>query len=286
MAGAAYGLPRLSRDTPTDKLQCGDYRKAWRGCRCDDCRAAAVQYRKTMQYLADTGVATTYPIAPVQQHIERLQAGGMSDRQVAFNAALDRSTVSKIRVASSTARVHRQTAAAILAIPVGTPPDDDDLVPACGANRRLQALRLRGWSKDVICAETQMSRPALDDKLARPRKRLRMHMDRAVRDAYERLSVRNAIDECGLNVASRARIAAVAHGWLPLWVWCDPDDPGSGTSVIDRAPRMLYVVDTTCWMAAVGASRREIEAMCGTDWRSVHRFFQRAGVDIPEVRGA
>jgi len=285
MTGAAYGLPRLSRDIPTDKLECGDYRKAWRGCKCEACRQAAARYRLELLKRAARGAQNTYPVAPVQAHIERLRAAGMNDRQIGYHALVDRSTVAKIRTAPATIRVHHHTAASIMSIPVTVPPESDDLVQACGANRRLQALRLRGWSKAVICAETEMRRPALDDKLARPRKRLRLHMDRAIRGAYDRLSTRSAVVECGMESASRSRIAAVRHGWLPLWVWCDADDPESGTRAIDRAPRMLYVVDTACWMADSGAGRREIEAMCGTDWRSIHRFFLRAGIDVPEVRG-
>lgn len=284
MAGAAYGLPRLSRDTPTDALKCGDYRKAWRGCACDDCMAAASRYRSVLISRSRQGIQQSHPVEPVQEHIERLRAAGMNDRQVAWHAALDRSTVAKVRIAAPGTRVHNNTAASILAIPLSTPPGDDDLVSACGANRRLQALRVRGWTKAVVCAETGMRPPALDDKLARPRKRLRLSMDRSVRQAYDRLSTRSAIAECGLNAASRSRIAAVAHGWLPLWVWSDPDAEDSDKRVIERAPRMLYVVDTTCWMAEVGADRREIEVACGTDWRSVHRFFDRAGVRLPEVR--
>jgi len=115
-----------------------------RGCRLPECKAADYRYMSALRLDHHRGQRRRTDATQTRHHIERLQAAGWTQVQVARAADLCERTVGDIVQGAPT--ISNQTAYAILSIPIGPAPLEGSEVDATGSMRRIQALVAIGWS--------------------------------------------------------------------------------------------------------------------------------------------
>lgn len=97
----------------------------------------------------------------------------------------------------------------------------DVWVPAVGAQRRLQALAVMGWSADVIAEKIGSHYRPLMKIRAGERKRVRLSNHRRIAAVFEVLAMKEAPGQSGLVARGYAR----ERGWVPPLSWTDIDNP-------------------------------------------------------------
>jgi len=198
-------------------------------CRCRACRDAHLDYRRARARAQTYGTwGGLVPAAPVRAHLAALAAAGIAPTAAARRAGVGAdAAVDAAR--GRRARVRASTAAALLAVPAV--PAGEDLVPATGTRRRLEALAARGWSQARLAAETGLSAHGLVLVLGAAAPRVRARTAAAVAAAYDRLwaAAPPAGTPQARAAASRARDLAAARGWAPPLAWDDTDldDPAA-----------------------------------------------------------
>ena len=115
-----------------------------RGCRRPECKAADYRYMSALRLDHHRGQRRRTDATQTRHHIERLQAVGWAQVQIARAAGLCDRTVGDIVQGAAT--ISNQTAYAILSIPIGPAPLEGREVDATGSMRRIQALVAIGWS--------------------------------------------------------------------------------------------------------------------------------------------
>ncbi len=127
------------------------------GCSCLECCDAWAEYQR--EWKRDG--ARLVDAAPVRSHIRELMHNGWRTRGIAEQAWVSYNTVRYCRTGRRTA-IHRDSAAAILSLPLQTPfpTDSTALVPARSTLRLIERLR-RTHSLDEIAAAAGVSRKSL-----------------------------------------------------------------------------------------------------------------------------
>jgi hypothetical protein len=115
-----------------------------RGCRHPECTTANYRYMSALRLDHHRGQRRRTDATQTRHHLERLQAAGWAQVQIARAAGLCERTVGDIIQGAPT--ISNQTAYAILNIPIGPAPLEGREVDATGSMRRIQALVAIGWS--------------------------------------------------------------------------------------------------------------------------------------------
>lgn len=182
------------------------------GCRCDICKAANT--RRMKQYRL-SGVKSISPEL-VRKHVNRLIRSGMSQPDIARQAAVSLSTINRIVYPHmGLQRVLKRTAARILAIQPR--PTDTKTVDAEPARRRLKALACMGWRQEVIADQAGVSIALVNAVTAGRRNRITNNCDQRIRAVYERLSMVH-------GPHARSAKHALRQRWIPPLGWDDIDD--------------------------------------------------------------
>jgi len=164
-----------------------------------------------------------------REHVKEYMAEGYPLYAIAGASGL---AVTKVRLlvyglpsagAAPTQRLRAADARAILA--AGRPwrdMPDRALVPAVGAQRRVQALACIGWPSTHIAERVGTTQSHMSG-LAK-RRRITASMARAIADVYDELAMRPAPDG---PYTRKLRTYAKKHGWAPPLAWDDEtiDDP-------------------------------------------------------------
>ena len=195
--------------------RCLAHRYAY-GTGCPDCQ----RYRRILT--ARRSRAKAYGIwhpwgdlDATRAHIEELRADGMSMRQIARMAGVDKNTVRDI---SNGMRytVSATTTAQIRAVTLADP----DRVDLTGTTRRLQALACAGYSAQTIAQMLGVSKNSLSRWINATQPTLRRVFREQIRQLYMQLW-----DTVGPD--GYAATAATTAGWHPFEAWTDMtiDDP-------------------------------------------------------------
>ncbi|WGV35914.1 helix-turn-helix DNA-binding domain protein [Streptomyces phage Frankenweenie] len=197
---------------------CGRY-----GCERTECKEAYYRSQKLSRIGQERGESARVPADEARAHGKLLTEAGMFVTDIARLAGVSRSIVGQV-ISGRVARIHRDTAAAILGVPV--PRKEfvgcDGIVPALTAQRRIRALSRRGFSLKVMAREMNASVFTIDSIRNGNRVRIRASMDQAIHAAYNRLW---NVDPLSLGVTpggvTQARNWAIEQEWPPPAAWDD-----------------------------------------------------------------
>ncbi|MEW2415343.1 helix-turn-helix domain-containing protein [Streptomyces sp. NPDC046866] len=241
-------------------------------CHCPTCVKGWTKAGQRRLLARIEGRPATIPSDKVTSHILKLQASGMSIRQIAAAADSDPTTV-RYHAERRLPRIRRATAAKILAVQ----PDrfaGDSWVPAFASQRRCRALYAAGHGSHCIAAADPGLRPrTVEHLVSGSRQFITAANDRAVTRAYQLLSTRTGQSQRAIN---RAR----TEGWLgPAW-W-DDDEFGNPTyePEVSDVPRYVAHVENCLELEQQGYSREQIAERLGitrdTLQRALYCYRQR-----------
>jgi hypothetical protein len=210
---------------PADAFEHGDPRRYRRGCRCRPCTDGVTAEVRRGRYLRATGRGQLTTPDRAAQHIERLRAAGMPDRDIRTDALLSEAVL--YRVIRREGPIRRTTELRILAVkPRATElPGSGSHVPGLGTTRRLRALAADGWTATALAERCGRHKQFIvylqnqDDTLT---------VRRWVADYVTRLYTELAglkPEEHGIapHIVQRTRDRAAAKGWTGTAYW-DPED--------------------------------------------------------------
>lgn len=203
-------------------------------CRCAPCVEAKSARGKTVrrQKAYGTYQSPYVAVAPALEHIQTLLASGLGCRAIARLSGTTEGRIFRIAYGDTKtnprlarpATIRREAAARILAVK----PDlsllgPNVMIPALGAQRRIEALMTLGWTRGYIANQVGMLRTNLSRYQTRPLITVRHHRD--IADLYERLWDKDPI-EAGLlaSAVSAAKNYARARRWVPPLGWDDIDN--------------------------------------------------------------
>lgn len=250
----------------------------------DSVRAASrANWRRRQKRIA-MGLPSTDLVdaQPTREHIQSLQAGGMSIKGIAAAADVSYMTINRILYTIGghppALRIRPESAAAILA--VQPRPQLLAILPGHGTRRRLQALIALGWTFGQVADAMDWN----DRNL----RHLLYHDGGVYADTYRRacrvydqmwnqLPPRNTRQQrCAVT---KARNVATRNGWVSPLAWDDHliDDPTAcpdlGHGRFDAADHRAALVAR---LTAAGRSVSDIAAQVGMHRRSVRRLQERA----------
>jgi len=202
-------------------------------CGCDPCREGmrdrARLRRKQIAYgRYDSGLVD---VQPVREHIHMLQAYGIGWKRIAELSGVGYTAVETIlygqhdRDGEPRKRIRRDKAEKILAVqPTQENLRSGALVPAYGAQRRIQALGWNGWPMAWIAEELGIQRSNFQAVLKRTEIHVKTH--EAVCEVFERLwnQAPVAVTAAERTAVNRARNIARRNGWRPALSWDDIDN--------------------------------------------------------------
>lgn len=202
-------------------------------CGCTPCRDAATaserQRRKLKAYgRYDPGLVD---ITPVREHIQKLRDYGIGWKRVAELAGVGNTAVETIIYGHKTRgglnnRINRVNAAKILAVePCLENMRPGALIPAIGAQRRVQALVWQGWSMLKLSQMLGFEASNLNLLMKRDEITVRNHLK--IQALYEQLwdkprPVTRPHDKTSI---ARARNLAARKGWVSGMAWENIDNP-------------------------------------------------------------
>lgn len=189
-----------------------------RGCRHPKCELANYRYSKQLELEHARGEHRLHDITQVRAHIQQLLANNWWLAEIARASGRSSSSIRKIY--TSQLQTHKDTALAILSLPI-TPilrSDRGDRTRALGSTRRLQALAYLGHPYGDISEETGI---AAD--------RLRI-ITRGLTDVVrpdEACKIAAAYRVLSTKPGRLKQIATAARnkGWHGPLAWDDIDDP-------------------------------------------------------------
>ncbi len=247
----------------------GTYSKAVSGkCDCKACRG----YRHRVAIERSHGVRRRVDATQSRAHLERLLGRGWSQDQIAAAAGFDQSTVSVI-LSGRYQRVHRDTAAAILAVRLDRmPPIPRGFIDSTGTRRRLQALATLGYTLPSIARRVGVSDRNLYEISTRRWGSVRKTTAASVARIYRELSTQPARRS---RWSEQARAVAAAEGWHGPMAWDDIDNPAAEPQPVEPAPDLkrdeLAEVrrDEVLHLAGFNVPPEEIAARLGIGFSTV-----------------
>jgi hypothetical protein len=257
-------------------------------CRCIPCRdnhSAMERSRKKAKAYGrwDTGLVDA---EPVREHMMLLAEFGLGYKRVAAIAGIGTTAARTLiwgrqdpgpRNGELQKRVKRETAAAILAVkPAVVNLADGARMPSRGAQRRLQALMVRGWSQSKLAARVDVS-PQNFQKLLQ-QEWITAGRHRVIAALYEEIW-----DQEPPRAEWRDKIAfsrsvnyAKARRWLPPLAWDDIDN--------DVEPPLAEVeegdVDEVVILLAMGGEHIRLSSL---ERREVVRRLNAAKLSDPAI---
>lgn len=258
------------------------------GCRCRPCIDASTEAegRRRKQRAFGRQEIDRVDAAPVREHMDYLQANGISLKQLAKLTGLSHSAISAIRYGRTErghapyARVTTKTATKILAVKLTM----DTMAPgrnidSTGTKRRIQALVAIGWSlarigQHIGISPTNMSTFMQADQCS-------VAKAKAVRELYDQLWNKPQVgtDQRSRISANRARNYANARGWAPPLAWDDDaiDDPAAAPDLGERTLLRDTIAEDVEYLHRTGASRDEITQRLGSTWAAIEKQLYRSG---------
>ncbi|MFE0472732.1 hypothetical protein ACFW2V_14055 [Streptomyces sp. NPDC058947] len=145
---------------------------------------------------------------------------------IAARTGLAPTTVNAI-ISGRVDRIYRDTSEAILALPLppkGYKSKYDGLIDAIAGQRMLRALSARGFPLPVLAREVGVARETVGGIRLGARRHIRLSIDRAIVEAYNRLWNADPAD-FGVSPGDvkRAQGWAKSQGWPPPAAWDDED---------------------------------------------------------------
>jgi len=195
-----------------------------RGCPQPACKQADYQYMSRIRLEYHRGQRRRTEATQTRHHLERLLAIGWSQAQISRASGLPRRTIGAI-IAGGPA-VSKQTALAILSVPIGPPAADTRDVDATGTTRRLRALIAIGWPVAHLADRYGMYPTALGRIACGQLQQVRATTAHRIAVDYREL--------CRIpGPSQRARNEACKKGWHgPLaWDGAAIDDPNAQPEV-------------------------------------------------------
>lgn len=234
-------------------------------CRCAPCRKSRADHAREVYRLQAYG--TYHPgyvdAGPTRAHLAALREFGIGRAQVIRITGLDRRVLDGIEYGCyrdgvklpPSVRVAVKSADRILAVPLD--PDlraPSALVPALGAQRRLQALTACGWTLSAMAEHTGRRYQLFARVLRSPR--TTAGTDRMIRAMYEELwdAAPPADSPERADAARRAQARARARRWpRPLeWDDIDTDPKPSRPHVRGLGEPDLVAVELVCAGEPIG----------------------------------
>lgn len=210
---------------PADAFEHGDARRYRRGCHCRPCTDAVTAEVRRSRYLCATGRSRVTTPNRAAQHIERLRAAGMPDRDIMTDALIREDVLYRIIRREGT--ILRTTELRILAVkPRATDlPGSGSHVPGLGTARRLRALAADGWTATALGQRCARHKQFIVHLQNQPDS---LTVRRWVADYVTRLYTELAHlkpEDHGVapHIAKRTRDRAAAKGWVGTAYW-DPED--------------------------------------------------------------
>jgi hypothetical protein len=169
-------------------FDCGTRARYVQGCRCKLCKKANRDY-----YYANTkkriwhGGNPLVDAGPARKHLEALSKHKRGRHLVSEVSGVAVSTLTEIRTGQQ-AQCRKETAEAILAVPLSTPVRDGERVDAGPTWRLLNDLLGRGWTKSYLA--TRLGSTAKTPALQVRKDRVNASTARKVKELHEELSQR------------------------------------------------------------------------------------------------
>lgn len=198
------------------------------GCRLPACHQRYLAYQRESRRRRNENGITLIDATPVRDHIRTLYAAEFTDYRIAKLAHTSAPTIHALgtrpypKTRGKQQRVSPDLAARILAINPDTA--QPGLVPAIGAQRRIQALAAAGWPMYRIATQAGLNVQNLHRIFHQTV--IKVSTDRAIAAAYDQLRELRS-DRAGIPIASvrRARNHARAKQWAPISYWDRPEHP-------------------------------------------------------------
>ncbi|MFE2563117.1 helix-turn-helix domain-containing protein [Streptomyces mirabilis] len=251
-----------------------------RGCRAAACEQANYRYQKQLKLEHNRGMRRRCDAAPTRAHIELLTAANWTQRQIAAASGVLAASIHKLYVGAQK-DIATWRAAAILAVEVGPPPiADTGRADATGSRRRLQALRVLGYTRYDTAARLGITPDRIKHITGCTTKTVTFEEAAAIARLYKKLS----------TVAGPSRqTSTIARnkGWYGPLAWDDIDDPkckpqaGRKSSAKPGAPAKVYAdTEQVARLTAAGCTAQQIADEVGCHKRTVHRARRRAEMAV------
>ncbi|MGW7296139.1 hypothetical protein ACWGIB_27600 [Streptomyces xiamenensis] len=239
-----------------------------RGCDCGPCTQANYRFMAAYRLEQHRGQRRRVPSGPALQHARALIAAGWIQAQISRAGGVSDRAVSDLMAGNP--RIHRTTANAILAIPIGPPPRGRD-IDATGTRRRLQALAVIGHTMVSIADEVGLARGAVIRIANGEFPSVRATTADAIADLY-----RSWVQRPGPS--KRTSTIATRRGWhSPIaWDGDDIDDPcampdtGADDEPLTQAEARAINGQEMQHLASLGVAEHDIARRLGLRERHVH----------------
>lgn len=199
-------------------------------CRCAPCHNEWLRTRKRYHVNRQLGRPAEVDATPARQHLELLRRT-MTWAQIADASQVECRTL-QLLGAGRQQVLRRGTLARIKAVPPVPPSAPGHYLDSTGCRRRLQALRVLGYSAKVLAEIIGTAETRIHLICSGSQPRVRFLLASRIFEAYATLTVAPAPDG---RSATMARRCAKANGWLgPAW-WdaSEIDDPAFVPAIED-----------------------------------------------------
>lgn len=180
---------------------------------------------------------------PVREHLRKINETGMSFRALGERLGLPHdSSLQPLLWGRGkwgpAKKVKRETAELVLAYwPALDDFQEDALIDGTGTRRRIQALAVRGWSRNAVARRIGMRQDNF--RKAVNQDRVTARLARRVAAAYDELWSQDPLDHgVSLNAVARVRAGAERSGWHGPLAWDDDviDNPAAVPQTDAAAP--------------------------------------------------
>ncbi|GGV91853.1 hypothetical protein [Streptomyces massasporeus] len=250
-----------------------------RGCRQKGCIDASTRYTKRLRLEHQRGQYRMTDATQTRHHIERLMAGGWTQKQIADASGVEAASIHQIYVGNQE-KTANWRAAAILAVEIAPPPPDRRRIDITGSRRRLQALRVLGHRRYDLAAELDMTPDRIKHITSGHTLWVTPAEAATIARLYRRLST---IPGPSQQTATLAR----NKGWHGPLAWDDIDDPAAkpetgGRDDSSASRRRIVRADPArvARLTAQGLSAGQIAQEIGCHKRSVVRARRRAEMAV------
>jgi hypothetical protein len=197
---------------------------------------------KWYRYMKQTGRGRLVDAGPVQEHVRRLHAAGMSCLQIAEISGIHHTRIRGIREGYGQhghplVNVRRSTHDAIMAVEFVPPEEYGARTDPTGTRRRLEALRADGFPVTLIAELAHMSLAQMRDlaywrSSGKGRKRHFVYKRTAdvIAEMYADTGLKTPEDfGASANLIARTKAFARQQGYAPRMAWDDDtiDDPNA-----------------------------------------------------------
>ncbi|MCR6706519.1 MAG: hypothetical protein NVV66_18150 [Cellulomonas sp.] len=253
-------------------------------CKCTPCSAANSAYESNRLRQKAYGREDLVDAEPVREHVRALMESGVGLKRIEQLAGLHGGTICKLLYGTKrddgtyrppAARVRKETARRLLAVPVGDVAPGARVDPT-GTIRRLGGLLALGWSIQRIADDHGIDRQPLDRALTGAP--VLASTAARVREVYEAIGDSRApeTDRRERISASRSRRRAEQAGWpVPaMWDETDIDDPYAPTPST-TAPRRGVDLEEFAFLVGGGTEPQAAARRLGVGLNAIEHAISR-----------